>query len=104
MLDKITVKDIEMRARHIETVARELGLIEPGDIVVLEKGSETYGINWKLWVKRADSNHFDDVLNLGHIGVSRRGAYNVLAGYSRALQVVARNRQDIARAALKVGA
>ena len=97
MLDKITIKDIELRVRHIETVARELGLIESGDVVVLEKGSETYGINWKLWVKRGASNHFDDVLNLGHMGVSRRGAYNVLAGYSRALNVVLRNRQDIAR-------
>ena len=103
MLDRITQKDIELRAKHIETVARELGLLESGDIVVLEKGSETYGINWKLWVKRADSNHFDDVLNLGHMGVSRRGAYNVLAGYSRALNVVLRNRQDMAREAVKAG-
>lgn len=104
MLDKVTVKDIEQRVKHIETLARELGLIEPGDVVVLEKGSETYGINWKVWVKRGDSNHFDDVLDLGHIGVSRRGAANVLAGYHMALNVVLRNRQDIARTALKVGA
>jgi hypothetical protein len=103
MLDKVTVKDIEQRVKHIETLARELGLIEPGDVVVLEKGSETYGINWKLWVKRGASNHFDDVLNLGHIGVSRRGAANVLAGYHMALNVVLRNRQDIARNSVKVG-
>lgn len=104
MLDKITQKDMERRASYIESTARELGILEPGDIVVLEKGSETYGINWKLWVKRGDSNHFDNVLDLGHLGVSRRGAYNVLAGYSRALQVVLRNRQDIARRSEKAGA
>jgi hypothetical protein len=104
MLDRVTVKDIEQRVKHIETLARELGLIEPNDVVVLEKGSETYGINWKVWVKRGASNHFDDVLNLGHIGVSRRGAANVLAGYHMALNVALRNRQDIARRNEKVGA
>jgi hypothetical protein len=97
MLDKVTVKGIEQRVQHIGTLARELGLIEPIDVLVLEKGSETYGINWKVWVKRGANNHFDDVLNLGHLGVSRRGAANVLAGYHMALNVVLRNRQDIAR-------
>ena len=92
MLDRVTVKDITKLAGRIERELRAAGLIRPEDKVVLEQGSEKLGLNWGLWVYSGENGGRlpSDTLGLGHIGISRRGAYNVLVGFVRALDVLSR--------------
>jgi hypothetical protein len=103
MLDKITLADMEKVAGRIAVLARELELIAPDDVVILNRGNETMGINWGISVRHNGQGGHSNTLDLQTISKHRREAYNVIAGYARALEKVSYMADAAARKTVKVG-
>lgn len=67
MSGRATKARLVQLAGLIEHEARNLGIIAPGDRVIVEPGSKVNGLSWGIWVIHDGRNGWNDTFGLGHL-------------------------------------
>jgi hypothetical protein len=98
MSNTITLADLKIQVKAVETLARELGLItDAEERLILSEGSKTYGRAFRLHVTnvqhhdgtRSSAHHtFHPAGSGGYLGMTKADAHRTLYTMAQALSAV----------------